>query len=148
MPGMNTLTRKMDRIIKAWFESERIYIGTDSGKTFSRPLQAFPLLLDATPEQRALYEIGLEGDDIRWEELDEDIHISSFYETAEPDPGNEIAAIFKRFPQLNVSETARYIGINKSLLARYIYGIKRPSQQRREQIISAIRTLGREMAEI
>ena len=31
--------------------------------------------------------------------------------------------IFRRFPQLNVSEMARYIGINKSLLAKYIYGI-------------------------
>ena len=138
----------MDRIVKVWFESERIFIETESGKTFSRPLQAFPLLLEATPEQRARYEIGLDGDDLRWEELDEDIHISSFFGTAEPNPDNEIAAIFKRFPQLNVSEMARYIGINKSLLARYIYGVKRPSPQRREQIISAIRALGREMAEI
>lgn len=138
----------MNRIVKVWFENERIFIRTESGETFSRPLQAFPLLLEATSEQRALYEIGLDGDDIRWEELDEDIHISSFYVTEEPDPDNEIAAIFKRFPQLNVSEMARYIGINKSLLARYIYGIKRPSPQRREQIISAIRALGQEMAEI
>ena len=138
----------MDRIVKVWFESERIFIETESGKAFSRPLQAFPRLLEAKPEQRALYEIGLDGDDIRWEEIDEDIHISSFFETAEPDPDNEIAAIFKRFPQLNVSEMARYIGINKSLLARYIYGVKRPSPQRREQIISAIRALGHEMAEI
>ena len=106
--------------MKVWFENERIFIRTESGETFSRPLQAFPLLLEATSEQRALYEIGLDGDDIRWEELDEDIHISSFYVTEEPDPDNEIAAIFKRFPQLNVSEMARYIGINKSLLARYI----------------------------
>ena len=138
----------MDRIIKVWFDPERIYIATESGKTFSRPLQAFPLLMEATPDQRALYEIGLDGDDIRWEELDEDIHISSFFETTEPDPDNEIAAIFKRFPQLNVSETARYIGINKSLLARYIYGVKHPSQQRRDQIISAIRALGKEMTEV
>ena len=145
---MSILMNNMDRIVKVWFESERIFIETESGKTFSRPLQAFPLLLEATPEQRARYEIGLDGDDLRWEELDEDIHISSFFETAEPNPDNEIAAIFKRFPQLNVSEMARYIGINKSLLARYIYGVKRPSPQRREQIISAIRALGREMAEI
>ena len=145
---MNILTNKTERIIKVWFDSGRIIIKTDSGKTYSRPLQAFPRLLDATPEQRALYEIGLDGDDIRWEGLDEDIHISSFFDTAEPDPENEIAALFERFPQLNVSEMARYIGINKSLLARYIYGVKRPSPQRREQIISAIRAIGKEMAEI
>lgn len=145
---MNILTNSLERIIKVWFESERIFIKTDSGRTYSRPLQAFPLLLDATPEQRALFEIGLEGDDIHWDGIDEDIHISSFFEMSEPDPDNEIASIFKRFPQLNVSEMARYIGINKSLLSRYIYGVKRPSPQRREQIISAIRALGREMAEI
>jgi len=138
----------MEQISKVWFESERIYIETTDGKVFSRPLQAFPRLLEATPRQRDLFEIGLDGDDIRWEDIDEDIHISSFHETAEPDNDNEIARIFRRFPQLNVSEMARYIGLNKSLLARYIYGVKHPSPQRREQIFSAIRTLGREMAEI
>ena len=52
------------------------------------------------------------------------------------------------FPQLNVSEVARTIGINKSLLSRYIYGIKRPSEARTRQILDAIRALGREMADI
>ena len=122
-------------MIKAWNE-------------YSRPLEAFPLLLEATPQQRAQFEIGLDGDDIRWDEIDEDIHISSFFETAEPDTDNPIADVFKRFPQLNVSEVARTIGINKSLLSRYIYGIKKPSAQRTEQILDAIRQLGREMAAI
>ena len=133
-------------ILKVWFKDGRIFIQTDGGKTLSRPLEAFPVLLDATPEQRSRYEIGLYGDDIRWEELDEDIHLTSFLETTEPDPDNEIAAVFKRFPQLNVSEMARTIGINKSLLSRYIYGIKRPSAARKGQILEAIRKLGREMA--
>ena len=146
--GMSTLTNNTERILKVWFESGRIFIRTDSGCTFSRPLEAFPLLKDASGDQRMRYEIGLEGDDIHWAELDEDIHISSFYESAEPDPENEIAAIFRRFPQLNVSEMARTIGINKALLAKYIYGIKHPSPARREQILAAIRTLGREMAEL
>ena len=57
-------------------------------------------------------ELRLDGDDIRWDEINEDIHISSFYETAEPDTSNPIADVFKRFPQLNVSEVARAIGIN------------------------------------
>ena len=138
----------MEAIIKLWFDEDRIYILTDQGNTYSRPLEAFPLLLDATDEQRAKYEIGLDGDDIHWDEIDEDIHISSFFDTAEPDMDNPIADIFHRFPQLNVSEVARTIGINKSLLSRYIYGVKKPSQQRTEQIISTIRQIGREMAAI
>lgn len=136
----------MESIVKLWFEEGRIYILTDKGNTYSRPLEAFPLLLDATPAQRQAFEIGLEGDDIRWEDIDEDIHISSFYDTAEPNSNNPIAEVFKKFPQLNVSEVARTIGINKSLLSRYIYGIKKPSAARAEQILEAIRQLGREMA--
>ncbi len=138
----------MEAIIKVWFDGGRIYILTNQDNTYSRPLEAFPLLLDATDGQRAKYEIGLDGDDIHWDEIDEDIHISSFFDTAEPDMNNPIADLFHRFPQLNVSEVARTIGINKSLLSRYIYGIKKPSQQRTDQIISTIRQLGRDMSAI
>lgn len=135
-------------IVKVWFDNGRIYIRTEFGSVYSRPLEAFPILLEATPAQRARYEIGFLGDDIHWEEIDEDIHVSSFLEAAEPDTENNIARIFKRFPQLNVSEMARTIGINKSLLSRYIYGIKKPSAQREKTIIEAIRSLGKEMASI
>lgn len=105
-------------------------------------------MLEATPEQCARYEIGIDGDDIRWDDIDEDIHISSFFVTAEPDTNNPIAEVFRKFPQLNVSKVARTIGINKSLLSRYIYGIKKPSVQRTEQILGTIRQLGREMSAI
>ena len=138
----------METIVRLWFDGGRIYILTDQGNTYSRPLEAFPLLLEATPEQRLKFEIGLDGDDIRWDEIDEDIHISSFYIKEEPDTSNPVAQVFKRFPWLNVSEVARTLGINKSLLSRYIYGIKKPSEKRTEQILSAIRQMGREMVSI
>lgn len=138
----------MERIVQVWFDEGRLFIKTDHDRTYSRPLEAFPLLMEASPDQRARYEIGAEGDDLRWDDIDEDIHISSFYDTTEPDRNNVVAAIFERFPQLNVSEVARTIGINKSLLSRYIYGIKKPSERRLEQILEAIRQLGREMSSI
>lgn len=138
----------MEAITKVWFGEGRIYILTDQGNTYSRPLEAFPLLLDATNEQRAKYEIGLDGDDLHWDEIDEDIHISSFFDTSEPDLDNPVAEVFHKFPQLNVSEVARTMGINKSLLSRYIYGIKKPSQQRVDQIMNTIREIGRQMASI
>ena len=97
----------MDTIKDIWFDANRIYMKTDGGETFSRPLEAFPLLKDASDRERLDFKIGKFGDDVRWESLDEDIHISSFFDTAEPDYENEIAMIFKRFPQLNVSEVAR-----------------------------------------
>lgn len=138
----------MDKITKGWFDQGRIWVSTERGKALSRPLEAFPLLKDASDEQRARFTIGIDGDDLRWDELDEDIHISSFHETTEPETDNIIGNVFRRFPQLNVSEVARTIGINKSLLSSYIYGIKRPSEARARQILDAIRALGREMANI
>lgn len=138
----------MAKIEKVWFDSHRVYVQTDSGEQLSRPLEAFPVLKDASVEERMNYRIGRFGDDIRWEKLDEDIHLSSFYETAEPNPENEVGRIFKRFPQLNVSEMARYIGINKSLLAKYIYGIKRPSVERMQQIKHAMHMMGQELVAV
>lgn len=40
---------------------------------------------------------------------------------------------------------ARYIGINKSLLAKYIYGIKKPSEERMHQIKDALHVIGKEL---
>ena len=132
-------------IEKVWFNNERIYLLTDTGETLSRPLEAFPVLKEASETERNDYKIGRFGDDLRWEKLDEDIHISSFYETVEPNPENEVGRIFRQFPQLNVSEMARYIGINKSLLAKYIYGIKKPSEERMRQIKDALHVIGKEL---
>ena len=138
----------MDKISKVWFSNERIHVLTDGGIELSRPLEAFPILKDATPDERMDFNIGRFGDDIRWEKLDEDIHISSFHETAEPDLGNEVGRIFRQFPQLNVSETARYIGINKSLLSKYIYGIKKPSDERMKKIKQALHEIGRKLVAV
>lgn len=72
----------MAKIEKVWFNNERIYLLTDNGETLSRPLEAFPVLKEASEADRNDFKIGRFGDDIRWEKLDEDIHISSFYESA------------------------------------------------------------------
>lgn len=138
----------MAKIEKVWFDENRVYLMTDNGEQLSRPLEAFPVLKDASAEERMDFRIGRFGDDIRWEKLDEDVHISSFYETVEPNFENEVGRIFRRFPQLNVSEMARYIGINKSLLAKYIYGIKRPSEERMRQIKHAIHMMGEELVAV
>ena len=95
-----------------------------------------------------MYKINKYGDAIRWPDIDEDIHISSFYDTSEPDQDNVVAKVFKQFPQLNVSEIARTIGIHKSLLSKYIYGTKKPSPERTQEIIDALRNLGRELTAI
>ncbi len=138
----------MSKITNVWFEGGRICIATDDGRTHDRPLECFPILKEATDEQRDAWRINKFGDAIRWEGIDEDIHLTSFYATEEPDASNVIGDVFRRFPQLNVSEVARTVGIHKSLLSKYIYGTKKPSEKRAEDILDALRRLGRELAGI
>ena len=135
----------MEKIKNIWFDNNRIYMRSTENRILSRPLEAYPELKDASAEQRNDFTIDEDGMAIRWETLDADMHISIFYETTEPNPQNEVAAMFNRFPWLNVSEVARAIGINKSLLARYIYGISKPSEQRVQQIREAFHSFGREL---
>ena len=135
----------MEKIERAWIEGGRIYIKTDKKRTLSRPLEAFPTLKDASESERNDFDIGRFGDDIHWNALDEDLHISSFYETTEPNLDNEVARIFLKFPQINVSAIAHDIGIHKSLLDRFIYGMQKPSQQRMQQIKDVLHSIGREL---
>ena len=135
----------MEQIKNLWFDADRIYMRSSEGRVLSRPLKAYPELEEATVEQRNDFTIDEDGMAVRWESLDADMHISSFYETTEPNQENEVGQMFKRFPWLNVSEVARYLGINKSLLARYIYGISKPSEQRVQQIRDAFHALGNEL---
>lgn len=135
----------MESIVKVWFADGNIYILTTDNRTLSQPLELFPTLKDATPAQRADFTINKWGDAIRWAEIDEDIHISSFFEPVEPQHNNEVARLFALFPQLNVSEVARSLGIHKSLLSQYIYGVKTPSDKRLKEIKSVLHTLGMEL---
>ena len=147
-PTLRLTPDKEVTIKRVWFENERIYMLSSNDGVYSRPLEAFPILKEASEDERNAFIITHHGTALRWKALDEDIHISSFFNTEEPDAQNEVAAIFNRFPQLNVSEIARQMGINKSLLSKYIYGIKKPSPQRLQQIKDALHSLGKELLEI
>ena len=134
-----------EKIIKVWFEKGQIWLMTTEDKTLSLPLELFPILKEASNVQLESYTIGKLGDALRWKELDVDIHISSFYEEVEIKKENEVAALFEKFPQLNVSEVARSLGIHKSLLSQYIYGVKTPSEIRIRDIKMALHKLGAEL---
>ena len=138
----------METIKNIWFDDGRIYMLSSDDKVYSRPLEAYPALKEASDRERMDYTIFMRGEAVRWPSLDEDIHISGFYDKTEPEYDNEIARIFKRFPQLNVSEVARNLGINKSLLAKYIYGIKKPSEERVAAIKDTLHSLGKELVAV
>lgn len=135
-------------IKKVWFNDERIFIEIDNKQVLSRPLEAFPLLKEASEIEREDFIIGADKLDVRWSKIDEDIHISSFYETNEPEYNNPVAALFKQFPQLNISAFAARMGINKSLMAKYIYGIKKPSEKRKKEIEKELHNIGEKLLSV
>lgn len=130
-------------IRKLWFTGDRIYIETAGGETLYQSLYFYPRLLRATPGQRAGCELWEDG--IHWEEIDEDVSFESFRypENKEPAPG--LQAAFLKNPELNVSAVARRMGIRQSLLASYIKGTKKPSPERRRQILDTIHSIGRSL---
>ena len=56
------------------FDNNRMIVELSDGRTLGVPLSWFPRLLDATPAQRANYELSPYG--LHWEELDEDISVA------------------------------------------------------------------------
>ena len=75
---MNIMEKKIKTIE---FVDGMILTTTMDGRVYSRPIDAFPLLRNASDEQRRAYTIGKFGDDVRWEAIDEDIHVSSLTRT-------------------------------------------------------------------
>ena len=132
------------RAKRVWFEGERIYIETDDGRTLWQSILYYQRLKNATDEQRNDYELGHFG--IHWEEIDEDISYESFeYENPEP---TGISRIFLTHPELNASAVARRLGIQQSLLAQYIRGLKKPSAEREQKILDTIREIGCELSAV
>jgi hypothetical protein len=59
------------------FDDDMMWVDLTDGRTLGVPLAWFPVLLDATPEQRLAYRIGVSRNGLHWEELDEDISVES-----------------------------------------------------------------------
>ncbi|MCM1491012.1 MAG: DUF2442 domain-containing protein [Muribaculum sp.] len=131
----------MDKIQEVWFEEDRIYMQTNTGNTYSRPLEAFPSLKDACLSDRQRFYIWGDGQYVRWKELDEDISIELFKDTKEPNRDNAIAKIFEKCPWLSVSEVAKFIGIPKHVLDRFIYGIWQPKEEVLKMIKNGIKEM-------
>jgi len=84
---MSTLVESNSKIGRAYvptsalaqsveFDDELMHVGLTDGRIISVPLLWFPLLHEASPEQRAAYEIGAGGRGLHWPELDEDLSVA------------------------------------------------------------------------
>ena len=58
------------------FTDEMMEVYLTDGRIVSVPVIWFPLLHEATPEQKGHYEIGGGGTSLHWEEIDEDISVA------------------------------------------------------------------------
>lgn len=57
------------------FNEDAMWVDLADGRTIGVPLAWFPRLLNASPAERAHYEISATGQGLHWEELDEDISV-------------------------------------------------------------------------
>ena len=71
---MSTLTIEASAT-KIWFDQYNMWVNLSDGRQLSVPLEFFPRLLKAKPEQRENYVLSGNGTGIHWDELDEDISV-------------------------------------------------------------------------
>lgn len=129
---------------KVWFEGDKIFIETDDGRTLWQSVLYYQRLNNATVEQRNNYELGAFG--IHWDDIDEDVSYESFeYDNPEP---SGISRLFLMHPEINASAVARRMGMQQSLLAQYIRGIKKPSEERARAILNTVREIGKELCSV
>jgi hypothetical protein len=58
------------------FVADAFVVHLEDGRSLSIPLEWFPRLRDAAPEQRSRWELIGPGFGIRWPEIDEDISVA------------------------------------------------------------------------
>lgn len=141
---MNILISNEMRIIRIWFDDEYLYGMDETGKEYKQSLLWYPNLKNANDEARSNYRFGFRG--IHWPELDEDISFDSFSdEDAVPTPLQRFFLIHK---EIKISEFAKLIDIDATLLRNYINGFKKPSKAREEVILNGIHTLANQYASV
>ncbi|MDE6199859.1 MAG: hypothetical protein K2L55_01030 [Muribaculaceae bacterium] len=91
------------------------------------------------------YKLWLNGTSLRWEKVDEDIHISNFYDSESVNYDNEVNKLLSRFPWLDLKAFAEYIGMHWTKLARFRFGIWTPSPETMLKIKDGIKSIGKEM---
>lgn len=74
---MSSLAVKIDpRAEKAWFDDVSLHVVLVDGREIAVPLEWFPLLRDATKEQRENWHLIGQGIGLHWEDIDEDLSVA------------------------------------------------------------------------
>ena len=132
------------KITRIWFDSDYIYGEDEAGREFRQSLLWYPALKNAADKERLNYRFGFRG--IHWRALDVDISFESFSDAdAEP---TALQKFFLSHKEIKISEFARLIGIDATLLRNYINGFKKPSKARETVILNGIHALATQYAEV
>jgi len=79
---MDILAEKIEPLARdVSFTEDALHVVLADGREISAPLQWFPRLLKATPEQRAEWELIGDGIGIHWPKVDEDVEVESLLAT-------------------------------------------------------------------
>lgn len=80
--GVSTLAEKIEPLARdISFTEDSLHVVLADGREISAPLQWFPRLLRATPQQRGVWQLIGDGIGIHWPEIDEDIEVESLLAT-------------------------------------------------------------------
>ena len=130
-------------IERIWLTDDAVWIRTKDGREARELFRDFPRLADADKDVLSSFVADEYG--ISWPDLDEDLSYEGFFDARDV---NDLYEFFKSHPELNVSAIARRMGISQSLFAQYISGMKNPSAERFDAILSTIREIGRELMDV
>lgn len=92
-----------------------------------------------------------------WEELEEMIiemvdltfeDLGYTYTMDEIDLEYDLESFFAFYRVINAKALSERIGMNQSLLAQYIRGIKKPSRAQTKRILEGVRQIGKELSEV
>lgn len=79
---MNILAEKIEPLATdVSFTEDALHVVLADGREVSAPLQWFPRLLRATPDQRTQWELIGDGIGIHWPLIDEDVEVESLLAT-------------------------------------------------------------------
>lgn len=76
------MPHEADQPVAVEFSDDMLRVTLKDGCVIARPLDGYPLLAKATPEQRSRYEIDLSG--IHWPDLGEDLSVNEMLKSNHP----------------------------------------------------------------
>lgn len=70
------------RVREVFVDDRRLTVDLEDGRTISVPVDWFPRLATATPEQRANWRTSAAGHGIHWPDIDEDLSVEGLLKGA------------------------------------------------------------------